>query len=91
MKIIEEEIRRKAKILADFEFKNSKIKSDSMYMNSYLVDKTYTGSFEMPNEIYERLIEKAQYQKMYLGIINRRLKRDSLLVVEIEKEILINQ
>lgn len=90
MKIIEEEIRDKAEHLADYEFKNSKIKSDSMYMNSYLIDKTYTGSFKIPNEIYDRLIEKASYQKMYLGIIKRRLERDSLLVLEIEKEILIN-
>ncbi len=90
MKFIEEEIRDKAKHLADYEFKNSKIKSDSMYMNSYLIDKTFTGSFKIPNEIYDRLIEKASYQKMYLRIIKRRLERDSLLVEEIEKEILIN-
>ena len=90
MKFIEEEIRDKAEHLADYEFKNSKIKSDSMYMNSYLIDKTYTGSFKIPNEIYDRLIEKASYQKMYLGIIKRRIERDSLLVLEIEKEILIN-
>ena len=90
MKFIEEEIRDKAEHLADYEFKNSKINSDSMYLNSYLIDKTYTGSFKIPNEIYDRLIEKASYQKMYLGIIKRRLERDSLLVLEIEKEILIN-
>ena len=62
-----------------------------MYMNSYLINKTYTGNVELPNEIYDRIIEKASYQKMYLGIIKRRLQRDSLLVIEIKKEILINQ
>ena len=91
MKFIEEEIRSKADILADYEFKNSKIKSDYMYLNAYLINKTYTGNFELPNEVYDRIIEKASYQKMYLGIIKRRLQRDSLLVIEIKKEILINQ
>lgn len=90
MKFIEEEIRDKAEHLADYEFKNSKIKSDSKYMNSYLIDKTYTGSLKIPNEIYDRLLEKASKQKKYLGIIKKRLERDSLLVVEIEKEIQIN-
>jgi len=87
MRFIEEEIRSRAKVLADFEFSNSKIKSDSMYLGSYLVDKTFTGNFVMPNEIYERLIEKASYQKMYIKIIKRRLRRDSLLVVEINEEL----
>lgn len=89
MKIIEEEIRNRTNVLANFEFKNSKIKSDSMFMNSYLIDKTFTGDFEIPNEIYERIIEKASWQRSYLRLIKRRLQRDSLLVNEIKKELFV--
>ena len=90
MKTLEEEIRRKAKVLADFEFKNSKINSDSLYMGSYLIYKTYIGDMEIPNEFYNRIIEKASFQKIYLGLIKRRIQRDSILENEINKEILVN-
>mgnify|MGYP001231229737 FL=1 len=90
MKFLEEEIRSKAKVLSDFEFKNSKINSDSLYMGSYLIYKTYIGDMEIPNEFYDRIIEKASYQKIYLGFIKRRIQRDSILENEINKEILVN-
>ena len=89
MKFIEEEIRSKAKVLADLEFKNSKINSDSLYMGSYLIYKKYIGDMRIPNEIYERIIDKASYQKIYLGFIKRRIHRDSILENEISKEILV--
>ena len=88
MKFIEEEIRNKAKVLADFEFKNSKINNDSMYMGFYLINKIYIGDLEIPNEFYDRIIEKASFQKIYLFQIKRRIQRDSILVNEINKEIL---
>ena len=90
MKTLEEEIRSKAKVLADFEFKNSKINSDSLYMGSYLIYKKYIGDMRIPNEIYERIIDKASYQKIYLGFIKRRIHRDSILENEIRKEILVD-
>ena len=90
MKTLEEEIRSKAKVLADFEFKNSKINSDSLYMGSYLIYKKYIGDMRIPNEIYERIIDKASYQKIYLGFIKRRIHRDSILENEISKEILVD-
>ena len=90
MKTLEEEIRSKAKVLADFEFKNSKINSDSLYMGSYLIYKKYIGDMRIPNEIYERIIDKASYQKIYLGFIKRRIHRDSILENKISKEILID-
>ena len=88
MKFVEEEIRSKAKVLADFEFKNSKINNDSMYMGFYLINKIYIGDLEIPNEFYDRIIEKASCQKIYLFQIKRRIQRDSILVNEINKEIL---
>ena len=90
MKNLEEEIRSKVKVLADFEFKNSKINSDSLYMGSYLIHKKYIGDMRIPNEIYDRIIEKASYQKIYLGFIKRRIQRDSILENEIKKEILVD-
>ena len=90
MKFIEEEIRSKAKVLADFEFKNSKINNDSIYMGSYLIYKRYIGDLEIPNEFYDRIIEKASYQKIYLKSIKRRIQRDSILANEINKEILVD-
>ena len=90
MKFIEGEIRSRAKVLADFEFKNSKINNDSMYMGFYLINKRYIGDLEIPNEIYDRIIEKASYQKIYLSQIKGRIWRDSILVNEINKEILVD-
>ena len=90
MKFIEGEIRSKAKVLADFEFKNSKINNDSMYMGFYLFNKRYIGDLEIPNEFYDRIIEKASYQKIYLKSIKRRIQRDSILANEIKKEILVD-
>ena len=90
MKFIEGEIRSKAKVLADFEFKNSKINNDSMYMGFYLINKRYIGDLEIPNEIYDRIIEKASFQKIYLSQIKRRIQRDSILANEINKEILVD-
>ena len=90
MKFIEGEIRSKAKVLADFEFKNSKINNDSMYMGFYLINKRYIGDLEIPNEIYNRIIEKASFQKIYLSQIKGRIWRDSILVNEINKEILVD-
>ena len=90
MKFIEGEIRSRAKVLADFEFKNSKINNDSMYMGFYLINKRYIGDLEIPDEIYDRIIEKARYQKEYLSQIKRRIQRDSILVNEINKEILVD-
>tara|TARA_Y100000768_G_scaffold345650_1_gene292699 strand:- start:150 stop:839 length:690 start_codon:yes stop_codon:yes gene_type:complete len=90
MKFIEEEIRSKAIALADFEFKNSKIINDSMYMGFYLIYKRYIGDLEIPNEFYDRIIEKASFQKIYLFQIKRRIQRDSILANEINKEILVD-
>ena len=90
MKFIEGEIRSKAKVLADFEFKNSKINNDSMYMGFYLINKRYIGDLEIPNEFYDRIIEKASFQKIYLFQIKRRIQRDSILANEINKEILVD-
>ena len=90
MKFIEGEIRSRAKVLADFEFKNSKINNDSMYMGFYLINKRYIGDLEIPNEIYDRIIEKARWQKKYLSNIKRRIQSDSILANEINKEILVD-
>ena len=90
MKFIEGEIRSKAKVLADFEFKNSKINNDSIYMGSYLIYKRYIGDLEIPNEFYDRIIEKASFQKIYLSQIKGRIWRDSILANEINKEILVD-
>ena len=90
MKFIEGEIRSRAKVLADFEFKNSKINNDSMYMGFYLIYKRYIGDLEIPNEFYDRIIEKASFQKIYLFQIKRRIQRDSILANEINKEILVD-
>lgn len=90
MKTIEEEIRNKAKPLADFEFKNSKINSDSMYLGSYLNDKTYIGDLNIPIEIYDRILEKASYQTYYTDLIESMIKKDSLLLDQIESELRIN-
>ena len=90
MKFIEGEIRSRAKVLADFEFKNSKINNDSMYMGFYLINKRYIGDLEIPNEIYDRIIEKASFQKIYLSQIKGRIRRDSILANEINKEILVD-
>ena len=59
-------------------------------MGSYLIYKRYIGDLEIPNKFYDRIIEKASYQKIYLKNINRRIQRDSILANEINKEILVD-
>ena len=61
-----------------------------MYMDFYLINKRYIGDLEIPNEFYDRIIEKASYQKIYLKSIKRRIQRDSILANEINKEILVD-
>ena len=59
-------------------------------MGIYLFNKRYIGDLEIPNEIYDRIIDKARFQKKYLSHIKRRIQRDSILVNEINKEILVD-
>ena len=71
----------------DFEFKNSKYKSESLNDLGLLIDKRFTGSLNIPNEIIQRVVEKKFWQKYYLQSIKRRLKEDSILIEEIKVEI----
>ena len=59
-------------------------------MGFYLINKRYIGDLEIPNEIYNRIIEKASYQKIYLYQIKGRIQRDSILANEINKEIFVD-
>ena len=59
-------------------------------MGFYLINKRYIGDLEIPNEFYDRIIEKASFQKIYLSQIKRRIQRDSILANEIKKEILVD-
>ena len=59
-------------------------------MGFYLINKRYIGDLEIPNEFYDRIIEKASFQKIYLSQIKGRIQRDSILANEINKEILVD-
>ena len=87
IKELENFIIRKSDVLMDFEFKNSKYKSESENDLGLLIDKRFTGSLNIPNEIIQRIVEKKFWQEYYLQAINRRLKQDSILIEEIKMEI----
>ena len=61
-----------------------------MYMGFYLINKRYIGDLEIPNEFYDRIIEKASFQKIYLSQIKGGIQRDSILANEINKEIFVD-
>ncbi len=53
----------------------------------YNFDKRFTGSLNIPNSIFDRIIEKASFDKFYTKLIEGRLKNDSLILKQIRKEI----
>ena len=87
MKEVERFIIKKSDILIDFEFKNSELNSESLNDLGFLVDKKYIGDLNIPKEIIGRIIDKKFWQKYHLNSIKNRLRRDSILIEEITKEI----
>jgi len=87
MKEVERFIIKKSDILIDFEFKNSELNSESLNDLGFLVDKKYIGNLNIPKEIIGRIIDKKFWQKYHLNSIKNRLRRDSILIEEITKEI----
>ncbi|MDA8818686.1 hypothetical protein N9N15_00290 [Flavobacteriaceae bacterium] len=86
MKTIEVQIIERSKKLMEFQFINSTIMNDSI-KGVYSFNKRFTGSLNVPNNIFERIIEKASFDKFYSKLIERRLKNDSLILKQIKKEI----
>ena len=87
IKDLENLIIKKSDALMDFEFKNSKYKSESYNDLGLLIDKRFTGSLNIPNEIIQRIVEKKFFQQYYLQAIKSSLKQDSILIEEIKVEI----
>ena len=87
MKELERFIIKKSDILIDFEFKNSELNSESLNDLGFLVDKKYIGDLNIPKEIIGRIIDKKFWQIYHLNSIKSRLRRDSILIEEITKEI----
>ncbi len=87
MKEVERFIIKKSDILIDFEFKNSELNSESLNDLGFFVDKKYIGDLNIPKEIIGRIIDKKFWQKYHLNSIKNRLRRDSILIEEITKEI----
>tara|TARA_B100001142_G_scaffold56655_1_gene55379 strand:+ start:151 stop:840 length:690 start_codon:yes stop_codon:yes gene_type:complete len=87
MKEVERFIIKKSDILIDFEFKNSELNSESLNDLGFLVDKKYIGDLNIPKEIIGRIIDKKFWQKNHLNSIKNRLRKDSILIEEITKEI----
>ena len=87
MKEVERFIIKKSDILIDFEFKNSELNSESLNDLGFLVDKKYIGDLNIPKEIIGRITDKKFWQKYHLNSIKNRLRRDSILIEEITKEI----
>jgi len=86
MKTIEAQIIERSKKLMEFQFINSTIMNDSI-SGVYSFDKRFTGSLNVPNSIFDRIIEKASFDKFYIKLIEGRLKNDSLILKQIKKEI----
>ena len=87
MKEVERFIIKKSDILIDFEFKNSELNSESLNDLGFLVDKKYIGDLNIPKEIIGRITDKKFWQKNHLNSIKNRLRKDSILIEEITKEI----
>ena len=87
MKKLEELIIKKSDGLTDFDFKNLKYTGDSIGKQGFLVNKRFIGKLDIPNEVFERIFEAAYYRNYYIDLIKKRLVQDSLLKIEIKKEI----
>ena len=86
MKTIEEQIILRTHKLQDFQFENSEITSDSI-KGVYSFERRYTGQLNIPYGIIDRIAEKGSFHRYYIGQTNERLKKDSLIIQQIEKEI----
>lgn len=86
MKTVEEQIILRTHKLQEFQFENSKITSDSI-KGVYSFKKRYIGQLNIPNGIIDRIAEKGSFHKFYIGQTDERLKKDSLIIQLIEKEI----
>ena len=53
----------------------------------YSFERRYTGQLNIPYGIIDRIAEKGSFHRYYIGQTNERLKKDSLIIQQIEKEI----
>ena len=49
--------------------------------------KNYSSKNRIPDYILEKLMDKSQLHKQYIMVVNNQLKRDSIIIEEINKEI----
>ena len=49
--------------------------------------KNYSSKNRIPDYILEKLMDKSQLHKQYVMVVNNQLKRDSIIIEEINKEI----
>ena len=87
MKELEKFIIRISNTPIEYEHKNSEFINDSLNDLGFPIGKRYVGDLNFPREIIGRIKEKLFWQNAYLRQIKSRLKKDSLLIVEIENEV----
>ena len=86
MKTIEAQIIERSKNLMEFQFINSSIMNDTI-LGVYKFNKKFTGNLNIPNNVFDRIIDKAFFDWFYIRFIKNRLKDDSLIIKQINKEI----
>ena len=86
MKTIEAQIIERSKKLMEFQFINSSIMNDTI-LGVYKFKKKFTGNLNIPNNVFDRIIDKAFFDWFYIRFIKNRLKADSLIIKQINKEI----
>ena len=86
MKTIEAQIIERSKKLMEFQFINSSIMNDTI-LGVYKFNKKFTGNLNIPNNVFDRIIDKAFFDWFYIRFIKNRLKDDSLIIKQINKEI----
>ena len=86
MKTIEAQIIERSKKLTEFQFINSSIMNDTI-LGVYKFNKKFTGNLNIPNNVFDRIIDKAFFDWFYIRFIKNRLKDDSLIIKQINKEI----
>ena len=87
MKELEKIIFRISNTPIEYEHKNSEFVNDSLKDLVFYVGKRYVGDLNFPREIIGKIKEKMFWQYYYLNTIKERLKKDSLLIVEIKNEV----
>jgi len=86
-KKIEEEMMSQTRELRDYLYDNTELVQDKPNDLGFQTGRIFTGSQKIPQPLIERLKDKKWFHDYYRNLIKTRIKKDSILIEMIKKEI----